>query len=112
MPVSVTALGSAQLERTHFQNLTDIAIRAPGVSLGANGGARGYASSNIRGLGTASGNPDSQPAVGVFVDGVYLGVNASPNMDTFDLEGIEKIGRESCRKEGVNTCRSRCWPSH
>src|SRR3546814_3593850 len=90
MPVSVTALGSAQLERTHFQNLTDIAIRAPGVSLGANGGARGYASSNIRGLGTASGNPDSQPAVGVFVDGVYLGVNASTNMDTFDLEGIDR----------------------
>src|SRR3546814_9268549 len=46
IPVSVTALGSAQLERTHFQNLTDIAIRAPGVSLGAYGRARGYASSN------------------------------------------------------------------
>ncbi len=89
VPVSVTALGSAQLDRTHFQNLTDIAIRAPGVSLGPNGGARGYASSNIRGLGTASGNPDLQPAVGVFVDGVYLGVNAGTNFDTFDLEGIE-----------------------
>src|SRR3546814_7328040 len=111
IPVSVTALGSAQLERTHFQNLTDIAIRAPGVSLGANGGARGYASSNIRGLGTASGNPDSQPVVGVFVDGVYLGVNASTNMDTFDLEGIEilrgqigtlqgQIGRASRRERG------------
>src|SRR3546814_14655366 len=30
IPVSVTALGSAQLERTHFQNLTDIAIREIG----------------------------------------------------------------------------------
>src|SRR3546814_4229407 len=100
MPVSVTALGSAQLERTHFQNLTDIAIRAPGVSLGANGGARGYASSNIRGLGTASGNPDSQPAVGVFVDGVYLGVNASRSEE-------RRVGK-GC----VSTCRSRWSPYH
>src|SRR3546814_18560106 len=80
MPVSVTALGSAQLERTHFQNLTDIAIRAPGVSLGANGVARGSAYSHIRGLGTASGNPDSQPAVGVIIDGGYLGGHASTHM--------------------------------
>jgi iron complex outermembrane receptor protein len=102
VPVSVTALGSAQLEQTHFQNLTDIAIRAPGVSLGPNGGARGYASSNIRGLGTASGNPDSQPAVGVFVDGVYLGVNAGTNFDTFDLEGIEILRGPQGTLQGRN----------
>ncbi len=76
--------------RTHFRILTDIAIRARRFAWPERRRARtrvlqhpgaGVPLRAIRIL---------QPAVGVFVDGVYLGVNAGTNFDTFDLEGIEK----------------------
>ncbi|BAI96236.1 TonB-dependent receptor [Sphingobium sp. TA15] len=102
VPVAITALGPTQLEQARFKDLTDIAIRAPGVALEENGGTRGIASFNIRGLGTNSSSPATEPAVGTFVDGVYLGTNIGVTLDTFDLEGIEILRGPQGTLQGRN----------
>lgn len=102
VPIAVTALGSVQLAETHFQSLPDIATRAPGVMLGTNGLAVGFASFSLRGLGTSSGNPSSETATGVFIDGVYVGSQYGTNLETFDLEGVEILRGPQGTLQGRN----------
>ncbi|MBT7451951.1 MAG: TonB-dependent receptor, partial [Rhodospirillaceae bacterium] len=44
---------------------------------------------SIRGLGINSSIPSVDPTVGLFMDGVYLGITAGVVVDTFDLESVE-----------------------
>ncbi|MDE0349614.1 MAG: TonB-dependent receptor, partial [Gammaproteobacteria bacterium] len=55
------------------------------------GTGKGIANFSIRGLGVAGSIPSIDPTVGVFVDGVYLGVNYGVVMDMLDLEAIEVL---------------------
>ncbi len=55
------------------------------------GTARGVANFSIRGLGINSSIPSIDPTVGVFIDGVYLGINGGVVLDIFDLESIEVL---------------------
>lgn len=102
VPIAATALGPAQLAAAHFQSLPDISTRAPGVSLSPNGLAVGFASFNIRGLGNYSGSPSAEPAVGTFIDGIYLGSNYGAILDTFDLEGVEILRGPQGTLQGRN----------
>ena len=43
----------------------------------------------IRGLGINSSIPSIDPTVGVFVDGIYMGISAGVINDFFDMEGVE-----------------------
>jgi len=45
----------------------------------------------LEGLGVNSSIPSIDPAVGVFVDGVYLGINSGVVFDTFDLASVETL---------------------
>jgi len=88
-PVAITAFGEAQLEVLNVTDLQSLSYSVPNVSLEDIGTARGVANFSIRGLGVNSSIPSIDPTVGVFVDGVYLGINAGVVFDVFDLEGIE-----------------------
>ena len=61
----------------------------PNVELDANNSAPGFANFAIRGQGIGGTIPTLESAVGVFVDGVYLGTNSGVVFDNFDLAGIE-----------------------
>ena len=102
VPIAITALGPAQLERLKLKTLVDVASSVPGVSLGNNGPVRGVASFNIRGLGSSSNIASVEPAVGTFVDGVYLGTNYGIMLDTFDIEGIEVLRGPQGTLQGRN----------
>jgi iron complex outermembrane receptor protein len=91
VPFAVTAYGAAQLENQHVRSLQDISYNAPNVQLEDVGTSPGYANFSIRGLGVNSSIPSIDPTVGVFVDGIYLGISAGVLFDTFDLEGIEVL---------------------
>ena len=91
VPVSITAFDSEQLEATKVRDLGDLTVGIPNVSFDEVGTSRGTANFSIRGLGVRSSNPTIDPTVGVFVDGVYIGINATVLYDAFDLEGIEVL---------------------
>lgn len=76
------------------RNVTDIASLgyvAPNVSLDPIGTFKGVANFSIRGLGINSSIPSIEPAVGLFVDGVYMGVNAGTVFDLVDIRSVELL---------------------
>ena len=91
VPVAVTAFDAEQLDALKVRDLTNLSIRMPNVSLDDAGTARGIANFSIRGLGINSSIPGIDPTVGVFIDGVYMGSNATMLYDTFDLEAVEVL---------------------
>lgn len=91
VPLAVTGFGSAQLEALNFRNLGSLGFSVPNVQLNDNGAQPGYQNFSIRGLGINSSIPSIDPTVGVFVDGVYQGINAGVLTDNFDLEAIEVL---------------------
>jgi iron complex outermembrane receptor protein len=91
VPLSVTAYGSDQIEALKIRDLTNLAVGMPNVSLEDIGTARGTANFSIRGLGINSSIPSIDPAVGVFINGVYMGVNSGIIFDMFDLESVEVL---------------------
>ncbi|MCC5995390.1 MAG: TonB-dependent receptor [Oceanicaulis sp.] len=90
-PVAVTAYSGEQLDALQFQDLSSLSYLMPNVQLEDIGTAPGIANFTIRGIGINSSIPSVDPTVGVFVDGVYQGINAGLVFDNFDLEGIEVL---------------------
>ncbi len=88
-PIAITAYGAEQLEALRVRDLESLSYSQPNVSLEDVGSIQGTANFSIRGLGINSSIPSIDPTVGVFVDGVYLGMTAGLLFDTFDLEAIE-----------------------
>jgi iron complex outermembrane receptor protein len=91
VPLAVTAYGAEQLEALNFKNLTSLSYTMPNVQLESIGTTAATANFSIRGLGINSSIPSIDPTVGVFVDGVYMGINAGVLFDSFDVEGIEVL---------------------
>ena len=91
VPLSISAFNSDQIEALKVRDLTNLRVGMPNVSLEDIGTTRGTANFSIRGLGINSSIPSIDPAVGVFVNGVYLGVNNGIIFDIFDLESIEVL---------------------
>ncbi len=90
-PVAITAFGEKQLEVLHVTDLHTLSYSIPNVSLEDIGTSRGVANFSIRGLGINSSIPSIDPTVGVFVDGMYLGVNGGVVLDIFDLDSVEVL---------------------
>jgi iron complex outermembrane recepter protein len=91
VPLAVTAYGADQLEALKFKNLTSLSYSMPNVQLENIGTTAATANFSIRGLGINSSIPSIDPTVGVFVDGVYMGINSGVLFDSFDIEGIEVL---------------------
>jgi iron complex outermembrane receptor protein len=91
VPLAVSAFGAEQLAVKHVRDLAGLGYGLPNVSMDAGGTFKATANFSIRGLGINASIPTLEPSVGVFVDGMYLGINAGVLMDVFDLEQIEVL---------------------
>lgn len=89
VPTTITAISGQQVEALFAEDLVDIGKVAPNVVLTPNGNFPSSANFFIRGMGLFSSIPSDEPTVGIFADGMYLGVNLGSNPDFFDLEAIE-----------------------
>jgi iron complex outermembrane recepter protein len=87
VPLSLTVINGVDIEQRHAVDLNDLTTHAPNVSLTA--GPQGFAMFTIRGLGVNTTIPSMEPAVGVFVDGIYLGLSTGAVLDLVDFENIE-----------------------
>jgi iron complex outermembrane receptor protein len=89
IPLAVTAFNAGTLEAFKIRDIQGLSFQAPSVSLDQVGTSRGTANFTIRGVGINSSIPSIDPTVGVFVDGVYLGINGGVVFDLFDLDSVE-----------------------
>ncbi|MFM5929898.1 MAG: TonB-dependent receptor [Novosphingobium sp.] len=88
---SVAVLGESELEARQFTTLASLTQTMPNVSLDEIGTFKGVSNFAIRGLGVNSSIPSIDPAVGLYVDGVYLGVNAGTVFDALDVNRVEVL---------------------
>ncbi len=91
VPLAVTAFNERSLEMLQVRDLASLSYSAPNISLDQVGTTRGVANFAVRGLGINSGIPSVEPTVGVFVDGVYMGINNGVSLDLFDIDSIELL---------------------
>lgn len=92
VPVAVTAFSAEQLRSANIETIQDLALRTPGLAVGAADPIHNNFS--LRGIGTAHGisqNAGGDPSVVVFVDGVYAGRGGTPDLDALDLERVEVL---------------------
>lgn len=89
VPIAITAISETQLDALNVRTLQDLNAVSPNVTLDGNSNIRGYANFAIRGAGVNSSVPTFEPAVGLFVDGVYQGISAGSVSDNFDLASVQ-----------------------
>lgn len=88
---AVSVLDGRDLEARQVTDIEDLSYALPNVAFDGIGTGKGIANFSIRGMGVAGSIPSIDPTVGVFVDGMYLGVNYGVIMDMLDLEAIEVL---------------------
>jgi iron complex outermembrane receptor protein len=103
-PVAVTAFGAQALEERSIGDIWDIAGYTPNVeftpgSITGNSGGHIF----IRGIGQSDFLITTDPGVGVYVDGVYLGRTQGGLLDLLDFERIEVLRGPQGTLFGKNT---------
>ncbi len=91
VPIQISAYSGEQLDALQMRNVQDMSFSMPNVTLDPVGTSIGTANFSIRGMGTSSSIPSTDPTVGLFIDGMHLGVSWGVIQDTFDLEGMEVL---------------------
>ena len=91
-PVAVTALTGDFLRDYDFRQVTSIEGAAPNLNFAAStGGASSQVSAFIRGVGEFDFLLTTDPAVGLYIDGVYLARTFGANLDLADVERVEVL---------------------
>ncbi|HEY7642999.1 MAG TPA: TonB-dependent receptor [Steroidobacteraceae bacterium] len=104
-PVAVTALSAQVLEQRNMTDVRELAMAVPNLVLqtsGANGGSQ-VPAIFIRGLGQADVVLTADPAVGLYVDGVYIARNSGNILSLLDLERVEVLRGPQGTLFGKNT---------
>ena len=103
VPVAVSAFNEAALQKSFAQDFRDLAGVAPNVVLDSGGVFTNATFFSIRGISFQDVESSFDPAVGVIVDGVFIGRNIGSLIDFFDLESIEILRGPQGTLFGKNT---------
>ena len=103
-PVAVTALTSVELQERGLINTFDLANAVPNVtSFTSLGGGSSHGQYFIRGLGLFDFIMTAEPAVGFYLDGVYIARSTGAALDLVDVERIEVLKGPQGTLFGRNT---------
>ncbi len=102
-PVAVTAIAPAQLEGAAALTIGDLQGAAPNVIITSGGTGAAAANISIRGIAFADIEKSFDPAVGVNIDGVYIGTSTGQMLDFFDIASIEILRGPQGTLFGRNT---------
>ncbi|MCC2603063.1 TonB-dependent receptor [Sphingopyxis yananensis] len=100
---SAAVFDQNQLLGRHVDTLSALSFAVPNASLDDIGTFRGTANFAIRGLGVNSSIPSIDPAVGLFVDNMFMGINAGAVYDALDLETVQVLRGPQSVLFGRNT---------
>jgi iron complex outermembrane receptor protein len=89
--VAVSAIPPVELQYAVAPDIRDLVGRVPTLVLDPVNAGPSAAAISIRGISFEDIEKSFDPAVGVLIDGVYLGTNTGQLLDFFDFESIEVL---------------------
>lgn len=102
VPVSVTVLGSQQLDMLQIRSGTDLARQTPNLRV-SNLGNEDQPKFAIRGIATPDFNLNTTSPIGAFYDEVYVGAQWLGGAQVFDMERVEILRGPQGTLFGKNT---------
>ena len=106
IPIAVTVFNRHNLERRGIERISSISEIIPNVNFSSGGTSSGSGSAAvvyIRGVGQNDFTPVTDPGVGIYVDGVYLGRTIGSVLEIMDLERLEVLRGPQGTLFGRNT---------
>ena len=104
VPAAVTVLAERSIREHGITELNQVEKFAPNVVQTNFGqGNTGHAAVFMRGIGLQDHIITTDPAVGIYLDGVYLGRNMGANMDLMNIERVEVVRGPQGTLSGRNT---------
>src|ERR1700749_1904093 len=106
VPIAVTAFTAESLQSRNLVDIHALSNLSPGVNLDAGApfsGDRSVLSASIRGIGQDDFAFNMNPAVGVYLDGVYLARTLGANQSLIDVEPVEILKGPQGSLFGANT---------
>ena len=103
VPVAVTALDQRALDAATVEDIRDLSGRVPSLVIDSVGAGPSAAAISIRGISFEDIEKSFDPAVGVVVDGVFIGTNTGQLLDSFDMERLEVLRGPQGTLFGRNT---------
>jgi len=103
VPIAVSAFDQASIERMNARDIRDLTGVVPNLVLTEVAIGPSMSQISLRGVNSQDPEKSFDPAVGVFVDGVYLGTSAFNLLDGFDLERLEILRGPQGTLFGRNT---------
>jgi iron complex outermembrane receptor protein len=106
VPISITAYSGEQLGFLGVQDLADVAHFAPNLQFDRTAAVSGSSIAStifIRGIGQTDFTLNSDPGVGVYVDGVYIARSVGSLLDLIDPQTVEVLRGPQGTLFGKNT---------
>jgi iron complex outermembrane receptor protein len=106
VPIAVSAFTAEQLQSRNLTDVHTLGAVTPGVNLDAGApfsGDRSVLSASIRGVGQDDFAFNLNPAVGVYLDGVYLARTIGANQNLLDVDRVEILKGPQGTLFGANT---------
>ena len=103
VPIAITAIGGAQLERSGAIDITDVANIAPNVTLESSRATNSTLTAFIRGVGQQDPVAGFESGVGIYLDDIYLARPQGAVADIYDVERIEVLRGPQGTLYGRNT---------
>src|SRR5205807_3726263 len=106
VPIAITAFTTEALQSKGVTDVHALSNLTPNVNLDAGSpfsGDRSVLSASIRGIGQDDFAFNLDPAVGVYVDGVYLARTIGANQNLLDVDRIEILKGPQGTLFGANT---------
>ncbi len=103
VPIAVSAFTAQTLFNQNVQNLGDLQGKVPSLQVYAARGSNTTLTAYIRGIGQADPTWGFDPAVGIYLDDVYLARPQGTLLDVFDVNRIEVLRGPQGSLYGKNT---------
>jgi len=103
VPISIQVFSSDEIDRLNIGNTIDLVKNIPGMTGVNNVGMPQAAAYFIRGIGQDESVASLDPAVGTFVDGVFISRQIANNSRLYDVESVEVLKGPQGTLYGRNT---------
>ena len=103
VPISIQAFSSDEIERLNISNTIDLVRNIPNMIGVTNVALPQAAAYFLRGVGQDESVSTLDPAVGTFVDGVYISRQIANNSRLYDVENVEVLKGPQGTLYGRNT---------